>query len=121
MAVNFLESTFDPDVFEETMEAVFGPHAVGYGYALNYDGEIAAAAGGGGEARTSADSSPPMGFDEMTEMELASVSKPITAVALIYLLQTQIKKAASSPPTIQSFRRCWTTTARQWPIRWAPP
>lgn len=88
MAVVTGQSTFDASLFGDNIELMSDGNAVGYGYAINFDGETLAAVGGGGQARTVADA-PQRDFNSLTEMEISSVSKTVTATAVLHVLQSQ--------------------------------
>ena len=74
MAVLLGSSTFDPQQMGDNLEFLSNGNTVGYGYAINAGGTVNAATGGGGLARTAADS-PVTGFNSLTELEVSSVSR----------------------------------------------
>lgn len=79
---------FDLDRFEANIVDAFGPQTVGYQYAIGRDGVLARASGFGltGLARTNAD--PPNTSQVASkEMNIASISKTITATVLLRLLE----------------------------------
>lgn len=79
---------FNLDRFESNLNDAFGPQTVGYQYAIARDGALARASGFGltGLARTNAD--PPNTSQVATkEMNIASISKTITAMVLLRLLE----------------------------------
>lgn len=88
MAVVIGSSTFDADLFGENIESLSNGNAVGYGYAINFQGDTLAAVGGDGQARTAADA-PQRDFNSLTELEISSVSKTVTATAVLHFLQSQ--------------------------------
>jgi CubicO group peptidase (beta-lactamase class C family) len=88
MAVLAGQSTFDPDVMGANIELMSTGNAVGYGYAVSYQGNPTASVGGDGQARTDADD-PAEAFSSLTEMDISSVSKTVTATAILHLLQSQ--------------------------------
>jgi CubicO group peptidase (beta-lactamase class C family) len=88
MAVVTGQSTFDASLFGDNIELMSDGNAVGYGYAINFDGQTLAAVGGDGQARTGADA-PQRDFNSLTEMEISSVSKTVTATAILHILQSQ--------------------------------
>ena len=101
MAVMTGASTFDPSLFGDNIELMSNGNAVGYGYAVNFDGQTLAAVGGDGQARTAADA-PQRDFNSLTEMEISSVSKTVTATAILHFLQSQpggLDVALSTPLT----------------------
>lgn len=87
MAVVTGQSTFDASLFGDNIELLSDGNAVGYGYAINYDGQTLAAVGSDGQARTGADA-PQRNFTSLTEMEISSVSKTVTATAILHILQS---------------------------------
>jgi CubicO group peptidase (beta-lactamase class C family) len=89
------ESTFDPDVFGQTISDALDFNIVGYAYAINHNGNAVASSGTGGlygpnegRARTSADE-PETVFEIDTRIDMNSVSKIITTVAVLHLLETE--------------------------------
>ncbi|WP_218932089.1 serine hydrolase domain-containing protein [Adhaeretor mobilis] len=87
MAVLLGSSTFDAGVMGDNFEFLSNGAAVGYGYAINAGGTVNAATGGDGLARTAANM-PITNFNSLTEMEVSSVSKTITATAILHKLQS---------------------------------
>jgi len=85
LAVVIGESTFDPQTYASNMNSLLDGNVMGYAHAVNYDGVDNAAFDAGGLARTAADD-PERDFGVTTKIEVASVTKMITAVALIQLL-----------------------------------
>jgi len=86
---------FDMDLFEQDIRDRFDPKTVGYAYAVNRDGSLQRQGAGGelsqdgtfnGLARTSVDA-PETQQAPDKELHIASVSKTITAVAVLKLLQ----------------------------------
>ena len=78
---------FNLDRFEKNLNDAFGPQSVGYQYAIARDGVLARSSvyGTTGLARTNAD--PPNTSQVATkEMNIASISKTITATVLLRLL-----------------------------------
>jgi hypothetical protein len=91
MAVDLASSAFDPSLMGDAIEALSSGNAVGYGYAINYAGNDNAAVGSGGLARTAADvdqDHPIRNFSSLVETEVSSVSKTITASAILHILQS---------------------------------
>ncbi|HEY1067548.1 MAG TPA: serine hydrolase domain-containing protein, partial [Pirellulales bacterium] len=88
MAVVIGSSTFDANLFGDNIESLSNGNAVGYGYAINFQGDTLAAVGGDGQARTAADA-PQRDFTSLTELEISSVSKTVTATAILHILQSQ--------------------------------
>jgi CubicO group peptidase (beta-lactamase class C family) len=97
--VSMFESVFDVAQFETNLRDRLENNVVGFAYAIrehdvdfqslyNFD-EIT---GAWGQARTAADTEDGLGLamTEYKRMEVASVSKPITTVAILRLLQDQI-------------------------------
>lgn len=76
---------FDIDLFEQNIGDALDGEAVGYSYAITLDGALYSE-GGVGLARTSADN-PETAQSPTKEMHVASVSKMITAVAVLHLLE----------------------------------
>jgi CubicO group peptidase (beta-lactamase class C family) len=87
MAVDLAQSTFSDWVMGDNIEQMSNAAAVGYGYAINVNGVTLSEVGGGGQARTAADGE--LSFTSMTELEVSSVSKPITATAILHMLQSK--------------------------------
>jgi len=87
MAVLTGSSTFDAQLMGDNIEFLSDGNAVGYGYAINAGGTVNAAVGSGGLRRTAADS-PVRNFFSTTELEVSSVSKTITATAILHKLQS---------------------------------
>ena len=79
---------FSMDLFESNIQAAVGPFVSGYAYTINQAGQVARESepGEGGWARTSADD-PETPHSPLREQLLASVSKTITAVAMLRVLQ----------------------------------
>ncbi|MCA9236811.1 MAG: beta-lactamase family protein [Planctomycetales bacterium] len=101
MAVLTGSSTFDASVFGDNIEFMSDSNAVGYGYAINVDGQVNVATGSGGMQRTAADA-PAEFFSSLTEMEISSVSKTVTATAILKILQTKpggLNAALNTPLT----------------------
>ena len=82
-----VEGTFDLNQFEDNLQSYFNDNSVGFGYAINQNG-VLVRDGGDGLARTQADGGN-IFFDGDTGMTIASVSKQITATAIMQLLQNQ--------------------------------
>lgn len=89
------ESTFDPQAFGSQIHAALDYNIVGYAYAVNHNGAAVVSTGTGGlygpddgRARTSADDNETV-FQTDTRIEIASVSKIITTVAVLRLLESQ--------------------------------
>ncbi len=79
---------FNMDRFESNLNDAFGPQTVGYQYAIGHNGALARASGLGltGLARTDAD--PPNTSQVASkEINIASISKTITAMVLLRLLE----------------------------------
>jgi CubicO group peptidase (beta-lactamase class C family) len=112
MAVVTGQSTFSPSLMGDNIELMSDGNAVGYGYAVSYDGNPLAAVGGGGQARTAADG-PERSFSSMTEMDISSVSKTVTATAILHFLQSQPGglDAALSTPLADYLPSDWTPGA----------
>ena len=87
MAVLTGSSTFDAQVMGDNIEFLSAGSAVGFGYAINAGGTVNAATGGGGLARTAANL-PVRNFTSLSELEVSSVSKTITATAILHKLQS---------------------------------
>ncbi len=87
MAVLTGSSTFDPQLMGDNIELMSDGNTVGYGYAINHGGTVNAAVGSGGLRRTAADE-PVRNFFSTTELEISSVSKTVTATAILNLLQS---------------------------------
>lgn len=87
MAVLTGSSTFDPQLMGDNIEELSAGNTVGFGYAINAGGTVNAAVGGGGLRRTAADE-PVRSFFSTTELEVSSVSKTITATAILHKLQS---------------------------------
>ena len=87
MAVLTGLSTFDPQLMGDNIEMMSDGNTVGYGYAINHNGSVNAAVGSGGLRRTAADT-PERNFWSTTELEISSVSKTVTATAILNLLQS---------------------------------
>lgn len=79
-------STFDVGQFEQNIVEFLDGNVVGYAYAMNQNGALATS-GADGDARTAADGQ--ADFQADTRIEVASVSKTVTAVAVLKLLQDQ--------------------------------
>jgi hypothetical protein len=81
---------FDLDQFQLNVLLAFENESVGYSYAIAVDGQLERSGAGGlgdnGFARTSADF-PETPQSPTKEMNIASISKPITAVALLRLME----------------------------------
>ncbi len=88
MAVDLGASTFSPALMGDAIEELSTGNAVGFGYAINQNGDANAAVGSGGFARTAFDL-PMRNFSSLVELEVSSVSKPITATAILHLLQSR--------------------------------
>lgn len=87
MAVDVSASTFSPALMAAAIADLSAGNAVGYGYSINYQGDANARTGGDGLARTAADI-PARVFNSLVEMEVSSVSKPITATGVLHFLQS---------------------------------
>ena len=87
MAVLTGSSTFDADLMGDNIEWMSDGNTVGYGYAINAGGTVNADVGSGGLRRTSADE-PVRNFFSTTELEISSVSKTVTATAILHILQS---------------------------------
>ena len=110
------ESTFDPELFGQNISSALDFNTVGYAYAVNQNGNAVVSAGtgglngpGAGLARTSADS-PETDFETDTRIEINSVSKIITTVAVLHLLETEYDNldAVLSTPISQFLPADWT-------------
>jgi hypothetical protein len=88
MALVLGQSTFSASLMGDNIELMSNGNAVGYGYAVSYDGNPLAAVGGGGQSRTAQDN-PAEAFTSLTKMDLSSVSKTVTASAILHILQSQ--------------------------------
>lgn len=89
------ESTFDPEAFGQNISALLDFNTVGYAYGISHNGEAAVAEGTGGLygtnlgiARNLAEDNFAL-FETDTRLEVASVSKIITTVAVLHLLESQ--------------------------------
>ncbi len=109
MAVVTGQSTFSASLMGNNIELMSAGNAVGYGYAISYDGNPLAAVGGDGQSRTAADL-PERSFNSLTEMDISSVSKTVTATAILHLLQSQPGglDAALSTPLASYLPSDWT-------------
>lgn len=87
MAVDVNASTFSPALMGDAIEELSAGNTVGFGYAINLNGDANAAVGSGGLARTALDA-PQRSFSSLVELEVSSVSKPITATAILHILQS---------------------------------
>jgi CubicO group peptidase (beta-lactamase class C family) len=76
---------FDMDVFEQGIRSRLDGQTIGYTYALNRDGQLARE-DGVGSSRLPGESNPTL-QDPRKRMQIASVTKNITAVALLQLLE----------------------------------
>ncbi len=88
MAVDVNASTFSPALMGDAIEELSAGNTVGFGYAINLNGDANAAVGSGGLARTALDA-PARNFSSLVELEVSSVSKPITATAILHILQSR--------------------------------
>ncbi len=86
MAVDLDQSVFSPEAFIEAMDFMYEDNIMGYAYTVNYNGEANADVGFGGWARSTLEDSPLLYFPS-TRIEVASVSKIITTVATLQLLE----------------------------------
>lgn len=75
---------FDVDTFEQNIKAALTGETVGFAYAIGEAGQLARQ-GGVGLARTSADDGP-LAQSATKDITVASVSKPITTVAVLRVL-----------------------------------
>lgn len=87
MAVDLGASNFSPALMGDAIEELSAGNAVGFGYAINLNGDVNAAVGSDGQARTVFDL-PARSFSSLVELEVSSVSKPITATAILHILQS---------------------------------
>ncbi|MDZ4782073.1 MAG: serine hydrolase [Planctomycetia bacterium] len=87
MAVDLGASNFSPALMGDAIEELSTGNAVGFGYAINLNGDANAAVGSGGQARLAIDA-PARSFSSLVELEVSSVSKPITATAILHFLQS---------------------------------
>jgi CubicO group peptidase (beta-lactamase class C family) len=76
--------SFDYNVFAANIEAAMNGNAVGYAYAINLLGQ-SAVTGAGGEAQTAVDGDIDQAANK--RMTVASISKTVTAVAVLQLLE----------------------------------
>lgn len=76
--------TFDYNVFAANIEAAMNGNAIGYAYAINLLGQ-SVVTGAGGFAQTPVDGSINQAVDK--RMTVASISKTVTAVAVLQLLE----------------------------------
>ena len=83
------DSTFSPEIFGQNLMDYNQPAFVGFGYAVtDPSGNIVEnASGGGGDARIAIDGQ--LDFTSTTRMEIASISKTITAAATVKLISDQ--------------------------------
>ena len=88
LETRLVPASFSLNQFEQNIRDTFENNTIGYAYSINYNGQIAIRHDGAGMARTDADSSP-KAFTEDTRMTVASVGKPITAAAILKILQDQ--------------------------------
>lgn len=75
---------FDINVFEQNIKDALGNQTVGYAYAITLDGQLKKS-GDSGDARTPLDGEIDQSADK--RMNIASVTKTITAVAVLQLLE----------------------------------
>jgi CubicO group peptidase (beta-lactamase class C family) len=75
---------FDVNVFEQNIKDALGNQTVGYAYAINRDGQLVKS-GDSGDARTPIDGE--IDQSASKRMNIASVTKSITAVAVLQLLE----------------------------------
>ncbi|MEZ6137982.1 MAG: serine hydrolase [Pirellulaceae bacterium] len=81
------DSTFSPQVFGDNLFDAHLSSFVGFGYAVTDPSGEVIVEGGGGDARIDIDGQ--LDFTSNTSMEIASVSKTISAAAIIKLLSDQ--------------------------------
>lgn len=81
------QGTFDLNLFEQNLQGQFYGSSIGFGYAIAQNGQFARG-DGFGDARTVNDD-PQQDFTTDTVMTIASVAKPITATAILQILQNQ--------------------------------
>jgi CubicO group peptidase (beta-lactamase class C family) len=74
------ETATNLNEFEAEIVGTLAPRTIGFGYTIVQDGQVVRA-GGGGAAR------PGAAFTEHTRVNVASVSKTITAVAMLQMLE----------------------------------
>ena len=110
------ESTFDPDAFGQSISSAFDFNTVGYAYAINHGGNAVVSEGTGGlyghdegRARTSADG-PETAFETDTRIDVNSVSKIITTVAVLHRLESEYGDldAMLSTPISEFLPSDWT-------------
>lgn len=77
---------FDMDLFEANIATAFDSRTVGYAYAIGLNGQLARVSEDTGSART-ANNAPQTDQSPTKEMNIASVSKTLTAVAVLRLLE----------------------------------
>lgn len=87
LAIDVSVSTFDATLMGDAIKYLAAGSSVGYAYAVNDDGQSNAVSGGGGLARTSYDQ-PVRAFNANVEFEVATVTHPITATAVLHFLQS---------------------------------
>lgn len=80
---------FDVDLFESKIKAAFDGQAIGHGYGIYKDGQLAKH-GGNGNARMPQDA-PEIKFTGDTRLDIASSTKTITALAVMKELYAQGK------------------------------
>jgi CubicO group peptidase (beta-lactamase class C family) len=109
MAIVLGQSTFNPALMGDNIELMSDGNAVGYGYAVSYQGNPFAAGDGGGQSRTAQDE-PAESFTQLTKMDLSSVSKTVTATAILHILESQPGglDAALSTPLADYLPSDWT-------------
>jgi len=98
------ESVFDLQQFEQNLRDTYLNNSVGFAYAANYGGVTNVISGADGDARTATDTR--IFFTPHTEMTIASVAKPVTAVALLHLLDAQ--NIPISTPIVDYLPTNWT-------------
>lgn len=84
---------FDVDLFEQNIRTAFDGVTVGYSYAINQKGKLARA-DGRGQARTAADGATSQ--SQFKRMNIASLTKTMTAVAVLKLLDERKVSVDSS-------------------------
>ncbi len=87
-AIESGDHLFDPDEMAQCIDAVFAPLCeVGYAYVIVKDGDLAASNAHGLARGTWEDEEPGVVMEDATRMTIASISKPLTAVALMRVVE----------------------------------
>ncbi len=80
--------TFDLDLFEQNIKDRLDPNTIGYSYSISHEGEkVRSGAFGNAVASFDAQNGGPVPYTEGLPQDLASVSKVITAITALRLMQ----------------------------------